>query len=70
MDLARRFHIGDTPMDLQAAEGAGAQGIGVTTGIFTREELRAVSPGVLAAGACWDHVWPCRACSRRAVGGL
>ncbi len=44
--LARRFHIGDTPMDLRAAEGAGAQGVGVTTGIFTREELKAASPGV------------------------
>ena len=43
--LARRFHIGDTPMDLQAAEGAGAQGVGVTTGVYTREELKVVSPG-------------------------
>ncbi len=47
--VARRFHVGDTPMDLQAAEGAGAQGVGVTTGIFSREELKAVSPGARVA---------------------
>ncbi len=52
MDLARRYHIGDTPMDLQAAEGAGAEGIGVTTGVYTREELQAVSPGVSRSGIC------------------
>lgn len=32
-------------MDLQAAEGGGAQGVGVTTGIFTRAELAAAGPG-------------------------
>ena len=51
MSLARRFHIGDTPMDLQAAEGAGAQGVGVTTGVYTREELKAVSPGARNSNA-------------------
>jgi histidinol phosphatase-like enzyme len=55
VNLARRYHVGDTPMDLQAAEGAGAQGIGVTTGIFTREELKAVSPGVPAAVPRYRH---------------
>lgn len=35
-----RFHVGDTPMDVQAALAAGAQAIGVTTGIYTREELQ------------------------------
>ena len=34
-------------MDLQAADGAGAHGIGVTTGIYTREELAAASPGMI-----------------------
>ena len=46
--ITARYHVGDTPMDLQAADGAGAQGIGVTTGIYSREELAASSPG--AAG--------------------
>ena len=43
--ITARYHVGDTPMDLQAADGAGAQGIGVTTGIYSREELAASSPG-------------------------
>lgn len=42
-----RYHVGDTPMDLQAADGAGARGVGVTTGIFSRDELAAASPGGL-----------------------
>ena len=54
--LARRFHIGDTPMDLQAAEGAGAQGVGVTTGVFSREELKAVSPGA-RVGHTLSSLW-------------
>jgi HAD-hyrolase-like len=43
--ITARYHVGDTPMDLQAADGAGAQGIGVTTGIYSRKELAASSPG-------------------------
>eukprot|EP00897_Mesotaenium_endlicherianum_P005384 jgi/Mesen1/4874/ME000244S04054 len=34
-----RVHVGDTPNDVQAAEVAGAIAIGVSTGIFSREEL-------------------------------
>ncbi len=34
-----RFHVGDAPMDVSAAEAGGAQAIGVTTGIYTRQEL-------------------------------
>jgi len=40
-----RIHVGDTPMDLQAADGAGARGVGVTTGIYSHDELTAASPG-------------------------
>lgn len=43
--IAARYHVGDTPMDLQAADQAGARGVGVTTGIFSREELAEASPG-------------------------
>lgn len=43
--IAVRFHVGDTPMDLQAADGAGARGVGVTTGIYSHDELAAASPG-------------------------
>ncbi|KAK9829863.1 hypothetical protein WJX72_008333 [[Myrmecia] bisecta] len=39
--IGARFHVGDTPMDLQAAAEAGAQAIGVTTGIYSRQELEA-----------------------------
>jgi histidinol phosphatase-like enzyme len=44
--ITARYHVGDTPMDLQAADGAGAQGVGVTTGIYSREKLAASSPGI------------------------
>ncbi len=33
------FHVGDTPMDVQAALGAGNTAVGVTTGVYTREQL-------------------------------
>jgi len=39
--------VGDTPLDIEAAHGAGAIGVGVATGHYSVEELR-------AAGA--DHV--------------
>jgi len=37
--VGARFHVGDTPNDVIAAEYAGAVALGVTTGIFTREAL-------------------------------
>ena len=46
--ISKRYHVGDTPMDLQAAEGGGAQGVGVTTGIFSRAQLVAAGPGAAA----------------------
>jgi phosphoglycolate phosphatase len=47
VDLARVAVVGDTPLDVQAARGAGAIAIGVATGHYSVDELR-------AAGA--DHV--------------
>ena len=35
------FHVGDTPADMQAAIAANSIAIGVTTGVFTREQLLA-----------------------------
>jgi phosphoglycolate phosphatase-like HAD superfamily hydrolase len=35
----RRFHFGDTPNDMKAAEYADATAIGLLTGIFSREQL-------------------------------
>lgn len=42
------FHVGDTPMDIQAALAAGSTAVAVATGIFSREQLEAAAA---AAGA-------------------
>ncbi|KAL6765250.1 HAD-like domain-containing protein [Haematococcus lacustris] len=49
--FAARYHIGDTPMDIQAALAAGAKAVGVTTGIYSREELLAAAPPGTPPGA-------------------
>mmetsp|Transcript_19490 Transcript_19490/g.31561 ORF Transcript_19490/g.31561 Transcript_19490/m.31561 type:complete len:281 (+) Transcript_19490:49-891(+) len=41
VEVGPRFHVGDTPNDVIAAEFAGAVALGVTTGIFSKEELEA-----------------------------
>jgi len=38
------WHVGDTPMDVDAAARAGARGVGVATGHYTVQTLRAL-PG-------------------------
>ena len=46
LDAARPlFHVGDAPQDMQAAREAGGIPIGVTTGIFSAEELDAAGAG-------------------------
>eukprot|EP00277_Geminigera_cryophila_P000478 CAMPEP_0179417510 /NCGR_PEP_ID=MMETSP0799-20121207/7407_1 /TAXON_ID=46947 /ORGANISM="Geminigera cryophila, Strain CCMP2564" /LENGTH=274 /DNA_ID=CAMNT_0021190527 /DNA_START=75 /DNA_END=899 /DNA_ORIENTATION=- len=45
--VGRRVHIGDAPSDVSAAHIAGAVAIGVTTGVFDSEELRAAVPTCL-----------------------
>src|SRR4051794_21360791 len=47
IDPGRTLVVGDTPLDIGAAHGAGAVGVGVATGHYSADELR-------AAGA--DHV--------------
>lgn len=42
--IKARFHVGDAPMDVQAAVGGGAQAVGVCTGIYTRQELCEAAP--------------------------
>ena len=37
--ISQSFHIGDAPMDMMAAKEAGVTGIGVTTGIYSKETL-------------------------------
>lgn len=41
-DLGDRYHVGDAPMDMQAAAAAETIPVGVLTGIYTREELESV----------------------------
>lgn len=43
--VGRVVHLGDTPFDLLAAVGAGADAVGVCTGVHTRAELEAVEGG-------------------------
>ncbi len=45
--VGARFHVGDAPMDVQAAVGGGAQAIGVCTGIYTKQELSEAAPGAV-----------------------
>lgn len=45
--IKARFHVGDAPMDVQAAVGGGAQAIGVCTGIYTKQELSEAAPGAV-----------------------
>ena len=41
IEPARAVVVGDTPLDIQAAHGAGAIGIGVATGHYSVDELSA-----------------------------
>jgi phosphoglycolate phosphatase-like HAD superfamily hydrolase len=37
------WHVGDTPADVQAAAFGGARALGVCTGVFAAEDLRAAN---------------------------
>lgn len=52
--IKARFHVGDAPMDVSAAEAAGAQAVGVTTGIYTRQELAEAGSGVVLLDGLQD----------------
>jgi phosphoglycolate phosphatase-like HAD superfamily hydrolase len=41
--IDRHVHVGDSPFDIKAAELAEAVPLGVTTGVFSEQELREVS---------------------------
>jgi phosphoglycolate phosphatase len=49
LDLADVFVVGDTPLDIAAAEGVGAVSVGVASGRYGVDELSAANP---------DHVLP------------
>ena len=40
-----KFHVGDTPMDVLAADGGNATAVGVLTGIYTQDELEKTGVG-------------------------
>ncbi len=44
LDLREVFVVGDTPLDIAAAEGVGAVSVGVASGRYNVEELRAADP--------------------------
>jgi hypothetical protein len=46
-EVIKRYHVGDTPMDVLAAHAADAVPVGVTTGIFCAEELSTACPHAL-----------------------
>jgi phosphoglycolate phosphatase-like HAD superfamily hydrolase len=41
VDPDRVLVVGDTPLDIAAAHGAGAVGVGVASGHFTADQLKA-----------------------------
>jgi phosphoglycolate phosphatase len=43
-DLKASFHVGDTPYDVRAAKHAGVVPVGVTTGIFSADDLLSSVP--------------------------
>jgi pyrophosphatase PpaX len=47
-DTCGACYVGDSPFDLQAAQAAGVDAIGVSWGAFTAEELRAEHPVAIA----------------------
>jgi phosphoglycolate phosphatase-like HAD superfamily hydrolase len=44
LDLSQVFVVGDTPLDIAAAEGVGAVSVGVASGRYDVEELEAADP--------------------------
>ncbi len=49
LDLREVFVVGDTPLDIAAAEGVGAVSVGVASGRYDMEELRAADPDHVVA---------------------
>lgn len=40
-----KWHVGDTPMDVQAAQGGHAKALGVLTGVYSRQDLEGCGAG-------------------------
>jgi phosphoglycolate phosphatase len=63
LDLREVFVVGDTPLDIAAAEGVGAVSVGVASGRYDVEELLAAEPDHVLASLsdpfpAWSDVLP------------
>jgi phosphoglycolate phosphatase len=56
LDLREVFVVGDTPLDIAAAEGVGAVSVGVASGRYDVEELQAANPDHVVASLA--HPFP------------
>lgn len=45
LKLRAKWHVGDTPMDIQAADGGQAKALGVLTGVYSRQDLEGCGAG-------------------------
>ena len=50
-----KWHVGDTPMDVQAAQGGHAKALGVLTGVYSRQDLEGCGAGQF--GFCVPFTW-------------
>lgn len=50
VDVEDRFHVGDAPMDMMAAKQAGVKGIGVTTGVYSKQTLLDAGASIVLEG--------------------
>ena len=48
VEFKAKWHVGDTPMDIQAAQGGHAKALGVLTGVYSRQDLEGCGAGDLA----------------------
>ena len=52
-DPAKAIFVGDTPYDMESGRRAGTRTIGITTGVFEREQL-SESGADLVLSSLWD----------------
>ncbi len=45
VEFKAKWHVGDTPMDIQAAQGGHAKALGVLTGVYSRQDLEGCGAG-------------------------
>ena len=52
LEFKAKWHVGDTPMDIQAADLGGAKALGVLTGVYSRKQLEECGAGKAAFIGC------------------